>query len=87
MRLHAQSIYFENRRILLPQQAPWLADYIAELTEFPGTRYDDQVDSTTQFWDHFDSRGMPLIITSEILARARIPGPYARLRRAAPPWF
>jgi phage terminase large subunit-like protein len=31
---------------------PWLADYIKELTGFPGTRYDDQVDPTIQFLDY-----------------------------------
>jgi predicted phage terminase large subunit-like protein len=48
MRLHAQTAIFENGHVFLPQQAPWLADYVAELTGFPGSKYDDQVDSTTQ---------------------------------------
>ena len=26
-------------------EAPWLPDYVNELTSFPGSRYDDQVDS------------------------------------------
>jgi predicted phage terminase large subunit-like protein len=52
MRLHAQTAMFENGFVLLPQSAPWLADYLHELTSFPGTRYDDQVDSTTQFLDY-----------------------------------
>jgi hypothetical protein len=29
-------------------EAPWLPDYVNELTSFPGSRYDDQVDSTAQ---------------------------------------
>lgn len=52
MRLHAQSAVFENGRVLLPKSAPWLADFIAELTGFPGTRYANQVDSTTQALDY-----------------------------------
>ena len=32
----------------IPQQAPWLPDYVAELITFPRSRYADQVDSTTQ---------------------------------------
>lgn len=52
MRLHAQTAMFENGRVFLPRTAPWLADYIHELTSFPGSRYDDQVDSTTQFLDY-----------------------------------
>ena len=51
MRLHTQTSAFENGFVLLPTQAPWLADYIAELTSFPGSRYDGQVDSTTQALD------------------------------------
>jgi len=52
MRLHAQTDLFENGRILLPKEAPWLADYVNEITGFPGTKYDDQVDSTAQALDH-----------------------------------
>lgn len=39
---------FEAGRVLLPEKAPWLADYIHELTTFPRGRHDDQVDATTQ---------------------------------------
>ena len=52
MRLHAQTAWFENGLVLLPRDASWLADYITELTGFPGTKYDDQVDSTTQALDY-----------------------------------
>ena len=48
MRLFAQTLVFEERRVLLPVFAPWLADYVRELTSFPGCKFDDQVDSTTQ---------------------------------------
>ncbi|MES2985298.1 MAG: phage terminase large subunit [Pseudomonadota bacterium] len=48
MRLHSQSAAFENGLVLLPSEAPWLADYVHELTTLPGSRNDDQVDSTTQ---------------------------------------
>jgi predicted phage terminase large subunit-like protein len=52
MRLFAQSAVFENGRVWLPKSAPWLADYVRELTTFPGTKHDDQVDSTTQALDY-----------------------------------
>jgi predicted phage terminase large subunit-like protein len=52
MRLHAQSPMFANGRVFLPSSAPWLADYIHELTTFPGSPHSDQVDSTTQFLDY-----------------------------------
>ena len=52
MRLHACSDRFENGRVFLPRNAPWLDEYMTELVGFPGTKHDDQVDSTTQALDH-----------------------------------
>jgi predicted phage terminase large subunit-like protein len=48
MRLYAQTALFENGRVLMPRRASWLVDYLNELTSFPGSKHDDQVDSTTQ---------------------------------------
>lgn len=48
MRFAAQAIHFEGGRVLLPKEAPWLNDYIREITSFPGSKHDDQVDSTAQ---------------------------------------
>jgi predicted phage terminase large subunit-like protein len=48
MRFAAQGIHFENGTVLLPQQAPWLDTYVNEITGFPGSKHDDQVDSTAQ---------------------------------------
>jgi predicted phage terminase large subunit-like protein len=45
----------ENGFVHLPEQAPWLAPYLAELTAFPNDRHDDQVDSTAQMLDWFKS--------------------------------
>lgn len=47
-RLHTSSISFENGSVRLPHEAPWLDEYLRELTGFPGTKHADQVDSTTQ---------------------------------------
>jgi predicted phage terminase large subunit-like protein len=47
-RFSAQSIKFEAGRVFLPIRAPWLDEYIGEITGFPGAKYDDQVDSTSQ---------------------------------------
>jgi phage terminase large subunit-like protein len=52
MRLHSLTAIIENGAVLLPKSAPWLADYISELTGFPGSRTNDQVDSTTQALDY-----------------------------------
>jgi predicted phage terminase large subunit-like protein len=54
MRLHAQTAWFENGFVFLPRNAQWLADYVTELTGFPGTKHDDQVDSTTQALSHLN---------------------------------
>lgn len=51
MRLHAQTAAIENGQVFLPKEAPWLSDYIREMTTFPGSKYDDQVDSTAQALD------------------------------------
>lgn len=59
MRLGIQSIKFENGRVYLPKQAPWLDDYVRELTGFPGTKYDDQVDSTSQALDVLGGLAFP----------------------------
>ena len=52
MRLHACSDRFESGRVVLPRSAPWLDEYVLELIGFPGTKHDDQVDSTTQALDY-----------------------------------
>ena len=46
--MFVQSQKFESGTAVLPKQAPWLADYEAELFAFPHTLHDDQVDSTSQ---------------------------------------
>jgi predicted phage terminase large subunit-like protein len=56
MRLAAQAIKFEDGRVRLPGEAtPWLDEYVRELTGFPGSKFDDQVDSTTQALDFISS--------------------------------
>jgi predicted phage terminase large subunit-like protein len=52
MRLHAQTAEIENGKVLLPRSAHWLRDYVQELISFPGSKHDDQVDSTTQALDY-----------------------------------
>lgn len=52
LRLYAQTAEFESGRVLLPRSASWLEAYKSELTTFPGSKYDDQVDSTTQALDY-----------------------------------
>src|SRR5262245_32875660 len=44
---------FEAGNVLLPKEAPWLADFESELLAFPSGRYDDQVDALLLFLDWF----------------------------------
>ena len=48
-RMSAQSAKIEAGYVYLPEQAPWLADFMTELLQFPYGRHDDQVDSVSQF--------------------------------------
>jgi len=47
-RANAVTPMIEAGKVFLPRSAPWLFDYIEELSAFPNAEYDDQVDSTTQ---------------------------------------
>ena len=53
MRLHAQTALIENGFVHIPETAPWLAEYLHELTVFPKGKHDDQANSTAQFLDWF----------------------------------
>jgi predicted phage terminase large subunit-like protein len=53
MRLHAQTAMIENGFVHIPETAPWLAEYLHEMSVFPKGKHDDQVDSTAQFLDWF----------------------------------
>jgi predicted phage terminase large subunit-like protein len=63
---------FEAGRILLPNEAHWLADFESELLAFPYGRYDDQVDALLLFLDWFSENEqyimfpivVPIIVSS-----------------------
>jgi len=46
MRLRAQTAKIEGGFVLFPEKAHWLDAYLLELTTFPNSKHDDQVDST-----------------------------------------
>jgi predicted phage terminase large subunit-like protein len=46
MRLHSQTAKIQGGFALFPEHAHWLDAYLLELTTFPNSKYDDQVDST-----------------------------------------
>lgn len=66
MRFAAQSIKFENGRVFLPKQAQWLDDYVREITGFPGSKYDDQVDSTSQALEFLGTKANSLAIWAKL---------------------
>ena len=59
MRMHAQTAMIENGFVHLPDAAPWLAQYLHEMTVFPHGKHDDQVDSTAQLLDWYKRASGP----------------------------
>jgi predicted phage terminase large subunit-like protein len=56
-RMATQSAKVEGGQVHLPASAPWLDEFRAELLQFPKGRYDDQVDSLSQFLAWIAKRG------------------------------
>ncbi len=48
-RMSTQSAKIEAGHVFLPEQAPWLEEFQSEVLQFPHGRYDDQIDSLSQF--------------------------------------
>jgi len=55
MRMHSVSSTIENGFVHIPEQAPWLAEFLHEMAAFPNGRF-DQVDSTSQALDWVKQR-------------------------------
>ena len=55
-RFIAVTPFFESGKIYLPDHSSWLAEFETELSNFPDTKHDDQVDSMTQFLNWYRSR-------------------------------
>lgn len=69
-RLYACSNSFESGRVRLPTEASWLDQYVDELTTFPDSDFDDQVDSTSQAlrWDVSNSSATRAVHAMRLLA-------------------
>ena len=50
----------EAGRLHLPENAPWLADFEAELFTFPDSKHDDQVDALTQYLHWIKNSTLPV---------------------------
>jgi predicted phage terminase large subunit-like protein len=53
-RMYIATPALENGRVFVPNLAPWLDDFKTELSRFPRGKYDDQVDSLSQFLNWAD---------------------------------
>jgi predicted phage terminase large subunit-like protein len=47
-RAQAVTPLIEGGKVLLPEAAPWLSEFVDEMAAFPNGVHDDVVDSTTQ---------------------------------------
>jgi predicted phage terminase large subunit-like protein len=56
MRMSRHEGRFESGQVVLPKEAPWLAELETELFGFPHARHDDYVDSILQFLDWYSKR-------------------------------
>ena len=58
MRMWAETPQIEAGQVFIPEAAPWLSDFQAEIMQFPFGRHDDQVDSLSQalWWQRERSR-------------------------------
>ncbi len=64
LRLSRASVFFEKKTVYFPLDAIWRADYEQELLLFPSAKNDDQVDSTSQYFNYIltnNSCGKPQI--------------------------
>jgi predicted phage terminase large subunit-like protein len=69
-RMSVVSAKFESGLVFLPERAPWLVDFEAELFAFPGGRHDDQCDSVSQALADGNYRA-PMVISPEAVAASR----------------
>jgi predicted phage terminase large subunit-like protein len=56
MRMHSVTTTIENGFVHIPEQAPWVSEYLHEMALFPKGRFDDQADSTSQALDWVKKR-------------------------------
>jgi predicted phage terminase large subunit-like protein len=65
-RAHACTVALERGSVFLPAQAPWLDAFKAELLQFPYGKYDDQVDSLSQFLNWAQERALYVVRSFEL---------------------
>ncbi len=68
-RLSNQSANIEAGHVILPEEADWLEDFKAEVLAFPNDRFDDQVDSLSQFLTWAEKRKRNKIVPVKVIGR------------------
>ena len=75
-RAHAVTGLIEAGRVYLPEAAPWVADFLDEVSAFDQGSHDDQVDSMTQALNYLrHNRNRLLDFYIKDLAAMQAPGP------------
>jgi predicted phage terminase large subunit-like protein len=75
-RAHAVTGLIEAGRVYLPERAPWVADFLDEISAFDQGSHDDQVDSMTQALNYLrQHRNNLLDFYNQDLAAMHPPGP------------
>ena len=86
VRFHAQASRIQAGEVVLPQTAPWLAEFLKEVAAFPNGRFDDQADALAQLLRF----GAPFIAPTENYGPTLIDGSEPPLQYAnndiADPW-
>ena len=84
--MHAQTAAIENGFVYLPNEAPWLTEYICELAMFPNGKYDDQNDSTSQAlaWTKQRPKGWGIFEFYRQAAREKMPPVIATVQLKPP---
>ena len=65
-RMATRTPAIESGKVFLPKEAPWLAEFQRELTLFPNTKHNDQVDSVSQFLGYMTTRARDTIRAVDI---------------------
>ncbi|MDA0232290.1 MAG: phage terminase large subunit, partial [Chloroflexi bacterium] len=58
-RARAQQSVFERGLIWVPEHAPWVADFLDEVSSFPASAFDDQVDALSQALAYMRTEMLP----------------------------
>ena len=67
VRMEAQSARFEAGQVHLPKEALWLSELLHEILAFPNSRYDDQIDSVSQFLNWAEAHCKPMSFAPPII--------------------